>query len=234
LRQLLFSLFNIDKKEFSSELSIKKEIIELQTKLDEIGEVNLLAFDEYNEIKKRYDFLVNQKKDVLKSIDDLNIIIKKLEISLNEKFYKAFVEIRENFKKIFKSIFGGGKAELYLIDPDNLLETGVDIKIQPPGKKITHLNLLSGGEKTMSAIALLFPLFLYRPSPFCIMDEIDAPLDENNVLRFKKLLQDFSKNTQFIIISHNKITLEVVNVLYGITMEEEGVSKVVSAKLENN
>ena len=234
MRQLLFSLFNIDKKEFSSELSIKKEIIELQTKLDEIGEVNLLAFDEYNEIKKRYDFLVNQKKDVLKSIDDLNIIIKKLEISLNEKFYKAFVEIRENFKKIFKSIFGGGKAELYLIDPDNLLETGVDIKIQPPGKKITHLNLLSGGEKTMSAIALLFSLFLYRPSPFCIMDEIDAPLDENNVLRFKKLLQDFSKNTQFIIISHNKITLEVVNVLYGITMEEEGVSKVVSAKLENN
>lgn len=240
LKQIFFdnyredlSRFKVEESEIKSENYLRKEISRLTDILDEMGEVNLLALEEYEEVKKRFDFLNEQKKDILKSIEDLQIVIKKLEIHLNEKFYNAFTEIRENFKKIFKSIFHGGIADLYLIDKDNLMETGVDIKIQPPGKKITHLTLLSGGEKTMSAIALLFSLFLYRSSPFCIMDEVDASLDENNVLRFRQMIKDFSSKTQFIIISHNKITLEIADILYGITMEQDGISKVVSAKLEN-
>ncbi len=218
--------------DINSESTIRKNINQFQARIEEIGEVNLLALDEFNEVKKRKDFLTEQKEDVLSSIEDLQKVIRKLEEQLNQTFIEAFEEIQKNFKNIFISIFGGGDAQIYLTDPENILETGVDIKIQPPGKKITHLGLLSGGEKTMSAVALLFALFLYKPSPFCIMDELDAPLDERNVLRYRKLLMDFSNQTQFIIISHNKITLECADILYGITMQEDGVSKVVSAKLE--
>lgn len=240
LRQIFFDTyredlleFKVEDEEIKSENFLRKEISRLSDVLNELGQVNLLALDEYEEVKKRYEFLNNQKEDVIKSINDLQVVIKKLEVHLNEKFYNAFLEIKENFKKIFKSIFRGGTAELYLVDKDNLLETGVDIKIQPPGKKISHLTLLSGGEKSMSAIALLFSLFLYRSSPFCIMDEVDAALDENNVLRYRQMIKDFSDKTQFIIISHNKITLEISDILYGVTMEQDGISKVVSAKLEN-
>ncbi|MCX8059129.1 MAG: AAA family ATPase [Spirochaetes bacterium] len=226
------SILNYEDFSIESEATLRKNIKDAQIKLEEIGEVNLLAIDEYEEVKKRYDFLTEQKNDILKSIEDIQKVISKLNDELSKTFLKTFDEVNKNFKMIFKNVFGGGEASLILTNPENILETGVDIKIQPPGKKVNYLNLLSGGEKTMSAISLLFALFLYRPSPFCIMDEVDAALDEINVERFKKLLIEFSKDTQFIIISHNKITLEIADILYGITMEESGVSKVVSAKLE--
>lgn len=226
------TIVNFEDINLESENNLRRNIKDIQVKLEELGEVNLLAIDEYEEIKKRYNFLMEQKNDVEKSIENIQKVIEKLNNELSKTFLKTFEEVNKNFKNIFKNVFGGGEASLILTNPENILETGVDIKIQPPGKKINYLNLLSGGEKTMSAISLLFALFLYKPSPFCIMDEVDAALDEINVERFKKLLLDFSKETQFIIISHNKITLEIADILYGITMEESGVSKIVSAKLE--
>jgi len=225
-------LIDFENIEIPSETTLRKNIKDAQKNLEELGEVNLLAIDEYEDIKKRHTFLVEQKNDMIKSMEDIKKVIDKLNEELSISFLNTFNEINKNFQNIFKRVFGGGEASLILTDPQNILETGVDIKIQPPGKKINYLNLLSGGEKSMSAISLLFALFLYKPSPFCIMDEVDAALDELNVERYKKLLVEFSEKTQFIIISHNKITLEISDILYGVTMEESGVSKVISAKLE--
>ncbi|MFN3410659.1 MAG: chromosome segregation SMC family protein [Exilispira sp.] len=215
------------------ESDLRNKIFESRKILEEIGQVNFLAIEEFEEVSKRYDFINRQKEDIILTKEKILQIISDLDMSMKVKFMDAFNSINENFKNIFCEVFKGGNASMILTKPDNIFETGIEIIIQPPGKNISNISLLSGGETAMSSISLLFAFFLYRPSPFCIMDEVDAPFDENNVILFKRLIQRFSKDTQFFLISHNKLTLEIADVLYGITMEDDGISKVVSVKLED-
>ncbi len=210
---------------------IYEEITNIREKVEAMGPVNLLAIEEYKELKERYDFMIEQEKDLLEAKDTLIKTIKKIDETITEMFQKSFSVVREHFKDTFRRLFGGGQADLVLTDSENILDAGVDIVARPPGKKLQNINLLSGGEKALTAIALLFALFLEKPSPFCVLDEIDAPLDDANIDRFKKLIKEFSKTTQFIIITHNKQTMELADTLYGVTMEEPGVSKLISVKL---
>ena len=173
-----------------------------------------------------------QQQDLLKAKDDLKSAITKINQSTIENFKKTFEQVRENFKGLYKTLFNGGEAELTLTDESNLLESGIDVFAQPPGKKLLNISALSGGEKALTAIALLFAFFMVKPSPFCILDEVDAPLDEANLGRFINLLKTFSEKTQFLVITHSKKTMESADVLYGVTMEELGVSKVISVKLQ--
>ncbi|MEJ5273777.1 MAG: DUF2115 family protein, partial [Spirochaetota bacterium] len=181
--------------------------------------------------QKKYEGSLN-KEDIIKTKEKIIQLINELDLNLKDKFMDAFNRINDNFRTIFCEVFRGGNASMILTKPDNIFETGIEIVIQPPGKNISNISLLSGGETAMSSISLLFAFFLYLPSPFCIMDEVDAPFDENNIMLFKRLIQRFSKDTQFFLISHNKLTLEIADILYGITMENDGISKVVSVKLE--
>ena len=199
-----------------------------QKKLDNLGPINLAAIDDYDTQKKRLKFLQEQKKDLIESQKNLQEAIKKLNKTAEKMFVKTFQQIKENFEKLFKEIFNGGRGILRIIDDSLPLTSKIEIHASPKGKKISNINLLSTGEKTLTAIALLFSIYLVKPSPFCILDEIDAPLDDSNINRFLLLLNKFSENTQFIIITHNKRTVEAVDYLYGITMEESGVSKIVS------
>jgi chromosome segregation protein len=202
----------------------------LKKKLDSLGEVNLVALDEFDELNKRFQFLQEQKADLIKSKDELKKAIQKINRISRQIFLETFSKIKEEFKKNFRFLFGGGEARLILLDEQNVLESGVEIEVQPPGKKLQNVSLLSGGEKALTAIALIFAIFKVSPSPLCVLDEIDAPLDEANVDRFNHLLKEFSQNSQFIIITHNKKTMESADVLYGVTMEEKGISKIVSVK----
>lgn len=226
-------LINDEKYQSLKESELRNKIFEARKNLDEIGQVNFLALEEYEEVSKRYNFIKKQKEDILLTKERILELIEKLDISLKEKFIDAFNKINENFKNIFIEVFKGGNASMILTKPENIFETGIEIIIQPPGKNISNISLLSGGETAMSSISLLFAFFLYCPSPFCVMDEADAAFDENNVLLFKRLIQRFSKETQFFLISHNKLTLDIADILYGITMEQDGISKVVSVKLED-
>jgi len=209
-------------------LSISKE--KLQKRVKSLGEVNMVAIEEFEELKKREEFLDSQKQDLVTSKESLKKAILKINRTSKELFLDTFTKIEQEFKKNFKFLFNGGKANLILIDKDNILESGVEIEVQPPGKKLQNVSLLSGGEKALTAISLVFAIFTVRPSPLCVLDEIDAPLDEANVDRFNHILKQFASFSQFILITHNKKTMSNADVLYGITMQERGISKVVSVK----
>lgn len=198
-----------------------------------LGDVNVGAIEEYDRVLERYQFLTSQKEDLTKAEDTILGIIKELDEIMKEKFIETFNVVKEKFKDVFKKLFGGGNAELKLTNPDDILTTGIDIKALPPGKTLQHISLLSGGEKTLTAISLLFAILETRPVPFCILDEVEAALDEVNVDNFGKFLNEFKNKTQFIVITHKKKTMEYADVLYGVTMQESGVSKLVSVKLED-
>ena len=210
--------------------ALKAQVAELKDKLDRMGPVNLVAIDEHKELEERYSFLVHQQEDLVNAKDSLMKAIQKINKTTKELFVETFQKIQVEFKSFFRLLFGGGQAELILMDEQDVLESGIEIIVRPPGKKLQNLMLLSGGEKAMTATALLFAIFKVKPSPFCVLDEIDAPLDESNVVRFSQVLKDFLKISQFIIITHNKRTIELADVMYGITMQERGVSKIVSVK----
>lgn len=204
---------------------------ELKAQIEAMGEVNLLAIEEYEESKARLDFLTEQEADLVKSLEALDQAIKKMNRTTRTRFGATFESVNQKFQEIFSTLFNGGRAQLVLTDETNLLETGVDIIVQPPGKKLQNVNLLSGGEKALTAVALIFALFLINPSPFCLMDEVDASLDDANIGRFNKMLRQLAERYQIILVTHNKRTMELAETLYGITMGEPGVSKLVSVKL---
>jgi len=214
--------------------TLKLQIGELKKKLDSCGTVNLVAIEEYDELKKRYDFLIQQQTDLTDAKESLHQAILKINRTTRQMFVETFEKVKVEFKNYFRLLFNGGDAQLFLIDESDPLESGIEIICRPPGKKLQNVLLLSGGEKTMSAIALIFAIFKVKPSPFCILDEIDAALDEANVDRFSRVLQEFAKNSQFIVITHNKKTIANASIMYGITMEQSGVSKIVSVKLHQN
>lgn len=211
----------------------RKEVDKLKNRIKNLGTVNIGSIEEYERINERYEFLNEQRNDLFKAENTLLEIIKEMDLIMKEKFSETFNAVSQEFKKVFKQLFSGGTAELRLTDPSNMLETGIDIIALPPGKKLQHISLLSGGEKALTAIALLFSILKVKPVPFCILDEVEAALDEVNIMAFTNFLHSFKDRTQFIIITHQKKTMEYVDVLYGITMQESGVSKLVSVKFED-
>ncbi|GAB4487637.1 MAG: chromosome segregation protein SMC [Thermodesulfovibrionales bacterium] len=209
----------------------ENRLVELRGKLQEIGPVNLGTLEEYEELMTRYEFLTKQHEDLNKSIAELEEAIAKINTTTRKKLREAYDSLRQKFAEVFVSLFGGGRAELILTDENNILESGVDIIAQPPGKKIQNIHLLSGGEQALTALSLQFASFLIKPTPLCILDEADAPLDESNTERYARMLTELSKETQFIVVTHNRTTMAAAQHLYGITMEEAGVSKVISMQL---
>ncbi len=200
----------------------------MRKRLENIGEVNPTAIEAYTEMKKRYEFIMEQKNDLVTAKDSLMQTIQEVEATANQQFLDTFNRVRENFQKVFKALFTeDDTADMVLVDPDNLAETGIDIVAKPKGKRPSSIGQLSGGEKTLTATALLFAIYLIKPAPFCILDEVDAPLDDANVGKFTKMIKQFSENSQFIIVTHNKQTMSAVDVIYGVTMQEPGVSKLV-------
>ena len=206
----------------------EERLTELRTKIQELGPVNLGTLEEYEELCTRYEFLTKQQADLNKSIAELEEAITKINSSTKRKLREAFEALKVRFSEVFITLFGGGRAELIMTDENNILETGIDVIAQPPGKRFQNISLLSGGEKALTALSLLFASFLIKPTPLCILDEADAPLDESNTERFGKMLKELSKDIQFIVITHNRVTMEASDYIYGITMEEPGVSKVIS------
>jgi chromosome segregation protein len=200
----------------------------LNKRIGEIGEVNLMAIDEYQELEERYLFMTEQQQDLQKSLEGLQSAIAKINRTTRKRFRETFDQVNATFQELFPRLFDGGQAELRLTDENDLLETGIDVIAQPPGKKLQNVTLLSGGEKALTAVAMIFSIFLIKPSPFCLLDEVDAPLDDANIGRFNEIVKDMAESSQFIIITHNKRTMEIADNLYGITMEEPGVSKLVS------
>ena len=203
---------------------------EMRTRLDAMGPVNMMALEEYKETAERHAFLDTQRKDLLDSIQNTQATIKEIDVFSRQKFEEAFHKINENFQTTFRKLFGGGHAFMRLTDEENTAESGIDVVASPPGKKLQNVLLLSGGEKAMTALALLVGIFQYQPSPFCILDEVDAPLDEANIGRFTELVREMSIQTQFVLITHSKKTMSIAPVLYGVTMQEPGVSKLVSVR----
>ena len=226
----LIELLNRPAEEFDVQ-EVEQATRELKEKIRRMGEVNLAALSDFHTTNERYQFLKTQQEDLSDSIHLLHQTIERINRTTKQRFLDTFERVNENFKEIFAQLFRGGKAELSLTDESNPLESGVEISANPLGKRMQNLTLLSGGEKAMTAIALVFSVFKVRPSPFCLLDEVDAPLDEANVVRFQEMLKQMSENTQFILITHNQKTMSFADVLYGITMEERGVSKAVSVNL---
>jgi chromosome segregation protein len=213
------------------ELSPEEVISNLRGKLDRLGAVNMMAIEQFDELSTRHTFLSTQRKDLVDSIAATGETIKRIDDTTRQRFRDAFDTINVNFQQTFSTLFGGGRAGLTLLDENDLLETGIEIIAQPPGKRLQSVQLLSGGEKALTAIALMFAIFKYKPSPFCVLDEIDAPLDDANIGRFVEMLKGMLEYTQFILITHNRKTMEIADRLYGVTMEEPGVSKLVSLQL---
>ncbi|MFC1501331.1 AAA family ATPase [Elusimicrobiota bacterium] len=207
------------------------EMARIRRKIESLGNVNLAAPEEYENLEERYNFLSTQHQDLFKAKEDLHQVISKINQNTKENFKKTYEDVRNHFKGIYARLFEGGNADLLLTDEQNLLESGIEIIAQPPGKKLQSMSSLSGGEKALTAIALLFAFFMVRPSPFCILDEVDAPLDDANINRYVSMVKEFAKMSQFLVITHNKRTMEMADVLYGITMEEFGVSKLIAVKL---
>ncbi|HEX4441601.1 MAG TPA: AAA family ATPase, partial [Thermoanaerobaculia bacterium] len=212
--------------------ALETEVAELTASIERLGPVNVLAFEEHKEMSERLVFLTTQRDDLLRSIAELQESIRKINATSSERFADAFKVINANFSEMFTRLFQGGNAEMKLLDETDVLESGIEIDAHPPGKRNQSILLLSGGEKALTAIALLMAIFRYKPSPFCILDEVDAPLDEANIDRFTRLLRDMTEDTQFIAITHNKRTMETADVMYGVTMEEPGCSKIVSVKFD--
>jgi chromosome segregation protein len=210
--------------------AVAQQVQALQQRLDEMGPVNLVAIEEYEETEQRYQFLSKQHDDLVQAKAQLLEVINRINTQTREMFRTTFEQIRENFRNMFTEVFGGGKADLILMDENDILESGIDIVARPPGKQLQTISLLSGGEQTMTAVSLLFSIYQVKPSPFCVLDELDAPLDESNINRFIRVLQRFLQHSQFIIITHNKRTIGMADVLYGVTMQEHGVSRIVSVK----
>jgi chromosome segregation protein len=201
---------------------------EMRTRLENMGPVNMMALEEYKESSARHGFLETQRKDLIDAITNLQDTIREIDTISREKFQEAFTI--ENFSRIFTKLFNGGQATMKLTDEINVSESGIDIVASPPGKKLQNVLLLSGGEKALTAISLLAGIFQFAPSPFCILDEVDAPLDETNVGRFTELIKEMSLKTQFVVITHSKRTMSAAPVMYGVTMQEPGVSKLVSVR----
>ena len=200
----------------------------MRKRLENIGEVNPTAIEAYTEMKKRYEFILEQKNDLVTAKDSLLQTIQEVEATANQQFLDTFNQVRDNFQKVFKALFTeDDTADMVLVNPENLAETAIDIVAKPKGKRPSSIGQLSGGEKTLTATALLFAIYLIKPAPFCILDEVDAPLDDANVGKFTNMIKQFSENSQFIIVTHNKMTMSAVDVIYGVTMQEPGVSKLV-------
>ncbi len=212
----------------------RRKVKLIKMAIEELGTVNLGAIEEYDRVSERYEFLLEQKNDLQEAKDTLFLVIDEMDHEMKKRFEQTFTAIRSHFESVFQALFGGGRADLRLTQPDDLLNTGVEIVAQPPGKKLQNLGLLSGGERALTAIALLFSILKVRPVPFCILDEVEAALDEANVYRFAQYLKKYREETQFIVITHRKGTMEEADVLYGVTMQESGVSKLVSVRLEDS
>lgn len=228
------SLVEVYRERADSQLNRKEataKVAELKEKLSKIGDVNTAALTEYEELKTRFDFLSKQKEDLETSLRSLERVIQKINATTKERFMDAFKCVNEKFQVVFPKLFHGGQARLVLTNDHDLLETGIDIVAQPPGKKLQSISLLSGGEKALTAVSLIFSIFQIKPSPFCILDEVDAPLDDANVTRYNEMLREMTHRTQFVVITHNKKTMEMADVLYGITMQEPGISQLVSVEL---
>lgn len=220
----------LESTEFDEAAGVLRQV-ELQRLLDEIGEVNLMAIEECAGMEERFTFLTGQKDDLEESLRGLQQAIQRINRTTRQRFQETYNLINAKFQEVFPRLFCGGRAELRLTDEEDLLETGIDIIVQPPGKKLQNVTLLSGGEKALTAVALIFSIFLIKPTPFCLLDEVDAPLDDANIGRFNEMVREMSAISQFIIITHNKATMQVADTLYGITMEEPGASRVVSVRL---
>jgi chromosome segregation protein len=221
-----------DSRELAPPSSNLEQIIaDLTRQLDNMGPVNLDAVHEYDELEERYRFLEAQNNDLTAARREVLDVITRINSTTQKLFAETFAQVRINFGEMFAEMFGGGRADLSLQDENDPLNCGIEITAKPPGKQLQSVSLLSGGERTMTAVALLFSIYMVRPSPFCILDEMDAPLDESNINRFIKVLDRFVSQSQFIIITHNKRTIAKADVLYGVTMEERGVSKLVGMKL---
>jgi chromosome segregation protein len=212
---------------------LRPRLAELREEMRKLGQVNLMAPEEFAEVKDRFDFLTAQLADLTRAKEDLKKVTTEIRTESTELFLDTYNKVKKNFHTIFRRLFGGGRAELHLENPDAPLESGIDVLAQPPGKKLENINLLSGGERSLTGVSLMFAIYMVKPSPFCLLDEIDAALDEENVGRMTNLLKEFSANSQFIVITHNKRTVAGADVLYGVTMEESGVSKLVAIRLEN-
>jgi chromosome segregation protein SMC len=230
-----FEISYIQASSFRSEeinfADAQKQARILKSQIKELGSVNIGAIKEYEEVERRYEFLQNQKSDIQEAMRALRTIIEDMDTTIKVRFKDSFDAIAQNFEIVFKELFGGGSAMLEMDNPQNPLESAIEIIAQPPGKKLQNINLLSGGEKTMTAIALMFAVLKAKPTPFCILDEVEAALDDGNVEKFAEYLRKFEK-IQFALITHQKVTMEHADVLYGITMPEQGVSKLLSLKLE--
>ena len=211
---------------------LAQSIQKVKKEISDLGPVNNLAIEEYRDLKKRFEYYITQKKDIEKAREDIISVIDDINKTSIEMFLSTFKDIQKNFTEVFRRLFEGGDAMLQLVDEENVLESGIDIIVRPPGKKLKNINLLSGGERALTAIALLFATYMVKPSPFCFLDEIDAPLDEENIGRFVKMLKEFARGTQFVIVTHNKKTMSIAESIYGVTMEEPGVSKLVSLHME--
>ena len=212
-------------------LSAEEAIAALRGRIDRLGPVNMMAIEQFDELETRHTFLTTQRKDLVESIAQTSEAIKRIDETTRHRFNEAFAAINRNFQETFSTLFGGGRAGLTLLDETDPLESGIEIIAQPPGKRLQSVQLLSGGEKALTAIALMFGMFKYKPSPFCLLDEIDAPLDDANIGRFVEMLRGMQQHTQFIVITHNRKTMEIADRLYGVTMEEPGVSKLISVQL---
>ena len=214
--------------------ALKKQLNEVKDEIRKLGPVNVNAIEEYKEVEERHTFLSAQHEDLVKAQETLKKIIQELDEGMRRQFAEKFADIRREFDKAFKDLFGGGKGTLELVEGEDILEAGVQIISQPPGKKLQNMMQLSGGEKALTAIALLFAIQNLKPSPFCLLDEIEAALDDSNVSRFAEYLHKLTKNTQFIVITHRRGTMNAADRLYGITMQEKGVSTLVSVDLIEN
>ena len=210
----------------------QKKVNNLRSDIKDLGSVNIDSIEEYKTLKERYDFMCEQRVDLEDTMSKLRNIITDMTKTMKEQFKTQFELINQNFAEVFRELFGGGNASLKLEDEENILECGIEITVQPPGKKLQNMMLLSGGEKAFTAIALLFAILKINPAPFCVLDEIEAALDDVNVYRFAEYLKKFSTNTQFLVITHRKGTMEAADTVYGVTMEENGISKLLSMKLK--
>ena len=211
---------------------VKAEILDLRGRIERLGNVNLDAIDEQETLEKRHEFLSTQVEDLNASRGQLQQLINRLNKKSREQFQQTFEQIRGHFQEIFRKLFGGGRADIVLEEAEDILDAGIEIIARPPGKETRSISLLSGGEKSMTALALLFAVFKTKPSPFCFLDEVDAALDEANNERFNALVQEFQEHSQFIVITHAKRTMSIADVLFGITMQQRGVSKKISVRFE--